>query len=244
MSRVYFHMLDGTVEVHGSERHRAAQLVEGIGASILARYVEDLGLDRAYERPGMIRAYFSMAEKPLTVAGHGINGWNLLLNTALDTGNEAICFLTKFHAQCEIHAWIAGEHRAWLAGVIEKAIELKLVRPEVPHKPDQPFSTGWRELVVALRKNDANPVVMSYSVTSQFPNHRLWQGDADNPIPEASEERAEAFYDHSIQKQWDLCMPAIRDLQMTPENLCTYGFGDGMSALGLAELIDNSKARK
>lgn len=239
MSRVYFHMLDGTVEVHGSERHRAAQLVEGIGASILSRYVEQLGLDRSYEQPGMLRAHFSMLDGRIKVAGREINGWQLLLNTALDTGNEAICFLTKFHAQSEIHAWVAGEHRAWLAGVIEQAIELKIVRPEVPHKPGEPFSTGWRELIAALRRTDANPVVMSYSVTAQFPNYQLWNGDEDNPIPEDASERSEAFYDHTLSKQWDLCMPAIRDLQMTPENLCTYGFGDGMSALGLAEILDN-----
>ena len=156
MSRVYFHMLDGTVEVHGSERHRAAQL----------------------------------------------------------------------------------------ATVIERAIENKLVRPEVPHglRPGEKFSTGWRELVAALRRTADHPVVMSFSVTEQFPRPDFWRGDADNPVPEDDSERADAFYDHSEAKQWDLCMPAIRDLQMTPENLCTYGFGDGMNALAVAELIDNAAA--
>ena len=245
MSRVYFHMLDGTVEVHGSERHRAAQLVEGLGAVILSHYIEKLGLDRAFERPGMLRAYFSSLDKPLTVAGYGVNAWNLLLNTALDTGNEAICFLTKFHAQCEIHAWVAGKDRAWLAGVIEKAIENKLVRPEVPGMdPTKLFSTGWRELVEALRRTDAHPVVMSYSVTQQFPHSSFWRGDADNPVPDDSDERAEAFEGYSREKQWDLCMPSIIDMQMTPENLCTYGFGDGMSALGLAEILDNARREK
>lgn len=244
MSRVYFHMLDGTVEVHGSERQRAAQLAEGIGAAILSRYVERLGLDRMYERPGMLRAHFMMGDEKLKFGGREFNGWHMLLNTALDTGNEQICFLTKFHAQSEIHARVAGEHRDWLAGVIERAIENKLVRPEVPHglRPGETFSTGWRELVEALRRTAEHPVVMSYSVTEQFPSPHLWRGDADNPVPKDRPGRVEAFYDHSIVKQWDLCMPAIRDMQMTPENLCTYGFGDGMNALALAEMIDNAAA--
>lgn len=248
MSRVYFHMLDGTVEVHGSERHRAAQLVEGIGAAILSPYVEKLGLDRMYERPGMLRAHLMMDGK-LKFGDSEYNGWQLLLNTALDTGNEQICFLTKFHAQCEIHAWIAGEHRAWLAEVIERAIENKLVRPEVSGlDPAVKFSTGWRELVVALRRTAEHPVVMSYSVTEQFPGPRFWQGgatptssesvDDDDDVEDSEDKHAEAFYDHSEAEQWALCMPAIRDMQMTPENLCTYGFGDGMTALGLAEIID------
>lgn len=245
MSRVYFHMLDGTVEVHGSERHRAAQLVEGIGAAILSPYVERLGLDRTYERSGMLRAYLAMADGKLKYGDREFNGWHLLLNTALDTGNEQICFLTKFHAQCEVHAWVAGEHRAWLAGVVERAIENKLVRPEVPGlDPSRKFSTGWRELVDALRRTAEHPVVMSYSGTEQFPGPQFWRGDEENPVPQDESERAEAFYDHSEVRQWDLCMLAIWNMQMTPENLCTYGFGDGMSAFGLAEIIDNTPIRR
>ena len=234
MSRVYFHMLDGTVEVHGSERAHGRQLAEALGGSLMSRYTRELGLSEMYARPGMLSIHFG-GRDTFDFGGRPWNGWHLILNTSIALGSDALRFLTRMHAQCEIHGWIAGEHRAWLADLVQQMIDDKIVRPEVPstYRPEVPFSTGWRALVAALRRTAEHPVVMSYSVCEQFPRSSLWH---EPPIAEEND-IAEAFDDLSEAEQWTACMPSIAHVQITPENLRTQGFGDGLSALDFMEAV-------
>lgn len=241
MSRVYFHMIDGTVEVYGSERAHAAWLAEAPGAALMLSFAFELQLELAYQRPGMLRMLWS-DNRTFEYAGQTWNGWNLILNTAIDIGSDVLRFLTRMHAQCEIHGWFAGEDRAWLADLVQQAIDSKVVRADMPGPNGQRFATGWCDLVTALRRNNQNPVVMSYSVCNQFPRSELWheppqiEGDADGcQLDDKFEELAEA-------DQWRVCMPTIAAMRITPTSLREQGFGDGRSALDfqLAVIAQNN----
>jgi len=221
MSRVYFHMIDGTVEVYGSERAHAAWLAEAPGAALMLSFAFELQLELAYQRPGMLRMLWS-DNRTFEYAGQTWNGWNLILNTAIDIGSDVLRFLTRMHAQ--------------------QAIDSKVVRADMPGPNGQRFATGWCDLVTALRRNNQNPVVMSYSVCNQFPRSELWheppqiEGDADGcQLDDKFEELAEA-------DQWRVCMPTIAAMRITPTSLREQGFGDGRSALDfqLAVIAQNN----
>lgn len=106
--------------------------------------------------PGLLRVGIGRR----SVGGRTFDGWTVLLNTALAVGSDVVCLLTKIHAQCEIHGWVAGEDRGWLAGLVEQALSEGLLREAV-----RGHATGWCELVTALRRTSECAVVMSYSVT-------------------------------------------------------------------------------
>jgi hypothetical protein len=44
-------------------------------------------------------------------------------------------FLARLHGQCEVHGWVAGKNRAWLADIIETGRETAILRDDM----------GWRE---------------------------------------------------------------------------------------------------
>jgi hypothetical protein len=231
MSTVYFHMLDGDAEVASRERAQAAFICETIGAAMLVPHIDKLGLNaRHYRDPGMLRVHYSMGiAKTIKAGGREFNAWEAMLNTALAVGSDALCFLTKMHAQCEIHAWVAGEHREWLAGIIEQCAAERLVRMEYKGHDGKPFSSGWRETIAALRRTDKHPVVMSYSVCERFPRPSLWKD-----LQEGGED---AFYAMSDAEQWAACTPSIAHVQIAPDNLRGERFGDGTTTLDIIEAL-------
>jgi len=86
------------------------------------------------------------------------DAWAAQLNTVIQYGNEVLGVLTQIDAQCEIHAWVSGKNRAWLAGVIVEGLRLKLFRPDM----------GWDGVVALLLSSSRGAVVMSYSVCDSF----------------------------------------------------------------------------
>ena len=152
-------------------------------------------------------------------------------DTKLDLTANPLRFLTRMHAQCELHAWVAGEDRRWLADLVEDGFRDGVMRAEFRRRPtDAPYLTGWRALVDALRRTAAHPVVMSYSVCEQFPRRDL----ADF----APEYDSNATWDDADDEyRWAACMPAIAHLQLTPVNLREQGFGDGLSALDFGDAV-------
>jgi hypothetical protein len=111
--------------------------------------------------------------------GHTTSVINVLLNTALLTGSDAIRLAAKLYGLGEIHGFIDGPDRSWCADVIERALDAGLYRRRV-HIADQPGAPrttvvdyGWDDVLGLLRERDDGPVVLSYSVTDSFPNRAV-----------------------------------------------------------------------
>lgn len=118
----------------------------------------------------------------LHINGHRLHTSNIELNTALVAGSDVVALAAKIHGWCEVHAWVDGQDRDWLAGLVEQGLETGIFRRGVwyDNGPDEErtwASQGWEELVPFLRARNDEPVVMSYSVCDQFPTPHIedWQ---------------------------------------------------------------------
>lgn len=240
MSRVYFHSPTDTAELRGTERAYAGMVTDQIGFSTFfavvgekwinelidpAHPLKSLGTNRATWREHLRREMTShwLGDKPIIVRdGVPVDSWDLVLNTVLAAGTDALRLLARLHAQCEIHARVEGEHRAWLAGIIEAGRAERVLRQQV----------GWEEVAAMLRRRDDEPVVMSYSVCDQFPNRSAstWT----SPSADGDE-----WYDLPNDEQWKHGMEWLRGegggSVLSPENWETYRFGHQLSAFDLLD---------
>lgn len=208
MSRIYFHTPSDTAEILGPERHHAGSLANEIGLAPL-HPLDDLYevVDAPYkprDAEGM-RILLRVEERAFfRIGGERVSVWETLLNTTLALGNDPVCFLARMHAQCEIHAWVAGVDRAWLAGVIEQGLKIGVMREGM----------GWPKLCEFLRANEAEPVVMSYSVTDGFPSRSVadWR-------PEPDDEDGDRWYDVPHEERWRLAFAGIEKMRFDAQSL-------------------------
>lgn len=234
MSRIYFHTPTETAELLGSEHAHAGLFSENLGFGVLEDMCDEdelgalVGLPR---RHPMLRVSLRYADKPLLEHnGVRITAWPLLLNTALIVGNDAVKLLTRISAQCEIHGWIAGEDRDWMADIIEDGRRLGIFR----------VRQGWEEVVAMLRRNDREPVVLSYSVTDEFPNYpsSTWEP----PIGLEDDEIYEAYDQITAEQKWAHGIAWLKEhperlLQFRPDDWAEVRLGHGLSAFDLATIL-------
>lgn len=216
MSRVYFHTPHGDAELRGSERAWLGGLVDDIAKGVLdirsgthraeslARFINPAGPSKPIPtRPDFVewqqwcqsfelwfggglsgsrRQLFAYRSEP-------IDAWMLQLNTAMVVGNDAVRLAARIHAQCEIHTWVEGPNRAWLADLMQTGLDLGVYRSGLwyvdrpcdgpaSQQPDRKWSSqGWEEVTALLRSRADEPAVLSYSVCDQFPDRHLtdWQ---------------------------------------------------------------------
>lgn len=238
LSRIYFHEHSGTAEVLGSERAYAGQVCADLGRSVLG--VHGFVLDISRYRAMLPDGAFPLMERDdstfmrhlgvyLSGSGDGrinvpgaertMETWLLGLNTAVAMGNDALILLAKIHAQCEMHGYVEGPNRAWLATIIEQGLETHVLRDKVKGS----YSTGWRDVVELLGTRDDVPVVTSYSVTEQFPNAYVagWHDDHDG----------DDWYELSEDERWARALVGLRSgdfgegLEWSPETWHN-GFGE------------------
>jgi hypothetical protein len=168
----------------------------------------------------------------LIVDGKKLESLYAQLNTAMSAGSPSIIFAARLHAQCEVHAFVEGLQRAWLADVIEKGLEDKVLRIQ---PDDERWNRGWVRVMDLLRERDDEPVVTSFSVCRQFPHPHI-EG-------ELSEEEAEAFYALPVADKWGKAMSAIRKipgLQWHPDDFLNTTFGDGWHAFSLRDYAERT----
>lgn len=232
MSRVYFHSPSDEAEIRGSER---ALLSHYVNRALLAGLGLDRPVDTAYEEEDA-RAVLSMLVNPtydvpprflathLSVAGDEeqfelaggvrVGVWCTALNTLLATGSDPMILSARLHGQCEIHAYVEGPNRAWLADIMEQGRAAAVFRPDA----------GWESVVSLLRRRDDEPVVMSDSSAESFPMVPSLYAD--------DEEWVEAWYQLPETEQWRQALEALRagswGLEMTPEHWTwpAFHFGD------------------
>lgn len=158
MSCIYFHSPSETVEISGTERAHMALIIGHLSGTRLFMESGDFAAD---------------------------------LNKAM-VANPAVRLIARLHGQCEIHCYVEGQDRAWLADRIFEALHT-LVRVKdmdgdrMVELLRVGFSAsggriGWLRLMDWLRSRSDEPVVCSYSVTSQFPpynaeteTHASWE---------------------------------------------------------------------
>lgn len=176
MSRVYFHTKAGApFELRGSERAYAGVLVDDVAFGVLSTLggSEDYGWGRKvipeghYLHSAAPRDFQSrmrtalrgpMADITIAVASdRRVAAWTLNLNTVMALRSDALTLAARLHAQCEIHCFVRGHNRAWLAGIVERGVASRVLREP------------WQPLAAWLRAGDAD-VVCSYSVCEWFPH--------------------------------------------------------------------------
>lgn len=271
VSRIYFHAKEDEAEVLGSERAHCSVMCSDllwlslgiryesspILPRLLALFPESHHLRTVPLKPdasvplAWVRAALGgMGDATLSVDGEQVSAFTLALNTAARLG-DPMRLLARVHGQCEIHGWVEGRNRNWLASRIEEARKANLLRA----------GTGWESVVDLLRAwtstakrsfmDDA--VVTSYSVCEPFPNAGickdagLWTPGADHcGINDADDEYApgepwwdgDEWLDLSADEQWSMGVAALpsRAPEWSPATWGTL-FGSGMTGWDLSELL-------
>jgi hypothetical protein len=256
MSRIYFHTEhNDTAEVSGAERAHASMTCGDL--TILA-----LQVDHLFEfdnKPSWIRQFirkdsylsdyavgdkfFVQALKSALITGFTdvliendtvIESLAFNLNTALKIGNDVIKFMARLHGQCEIHGFVEGKNRNWLADIIQDGLDKKILRESI-----HGVSNGWNKVIELLRSDNSNPVVMSYSVCESFPNSSVttWKPKYDE---KSGEDLHDEWYDLPRNEQWKMSMDAIRQepsLELTPDTWNDFYFVGNKDAFYLKSLI-------
>jgi hypothetical protein len=269
MSRVYFHTQhEGEAELLGSERAHMHLLPRDIGASMIPSWaVDDEPLyrvirpelhdkytvkthhgrpwpaewPRKVDRERLTLSLGGFAPRIFCKGGRDLDTDCLLLNTQLAIGSDALALMAKLEGQCEIHAWVDGPDRAWMADVIQQGLDAGLYRDGM----------GWDKVQELLRSGSEGPVVTSYSVCDGFPgwhliNQATWPPGVERTWSALTEEEQqqreagnEAWYELPQDEQWESAMYVLRENksglwggQISPEAL-RGRFGHGLSMVDL-----------
>jgi hypothetical protein len=244
MSSVAFTTPTREVLVRGPERAHAGILtnhimlaVLGIGGSLhpsdhwILKYVPEGTWAR--RDPRFIDTYLTGFEPILEVPGHGrVHGMDLALNTAIVLGGDPLRLLAHMHGTCEVHGYILGHDRGWLAGIIDEGVASGVLRQSMSHYTGGTREdSGWLALAEMLRERDDEPVVTSYSVCEGFPNPGVALVPPDD---------VEAWYDLPDDVRWDQAWTNLQKipwLRWDPEGFPNPGFASGLTAFEL-ERID------
>jgi hypothetical protein len=257
MSRVYFHSPSGDAELLGSERAHLSLLAKATAMGRVAsrplrfRSLLPSGHYLTRLQPDQPEAWASSYETSLRTGsavieyrGQPIESFALLLNTALESGDDALVLAARIDGQCEIHGWVDGPNRGWLADKMQAAVDSGVFRQgfwfegRAGGKPVWSVQ-GWAEVIALLRGRDDEPVVMSYSVCDGFPNPVVaGVAPAIEDDPDGEYEGArEAFSELPKPEQWAACMAELRTgvngLEFKPDNWGEFRFVHRLSMLDM-----------
>lgn len=256
MSALYFHTRDeGVAELRGFEYHHLCETVREIAEGVVG--LNDGGRLKSLMSPTVAQSSFrgpfdlqhlnfyrtclSTSKRDLaTFDGEDLGTFHLVLNTAMALGNDPVRLAVRIFGQGDIHAWIDGPNRAWIADIIQEGLDFGVYRQSLKGTP-----CGWGDVMSLLRSADDAPVVMSYSVESWFPSELLtdYVRDANDESP---------WDDLSPQEQWDTAMAGLQSrkradrqgLEIQPNDWKDVRFGYGLSMLDLLAEDHRERIRK
>lgn len=245
MSGIYFHSIDGEVRVSGSERAHFGLFCQDLAWNLVGRHAKEydghpsplrgifpeshyLRSSKDFSRDA--RNYFcGRSDEFIFVDGKRISIFYLQLNTALCLGNDFVKLAARIHGQCEIHCYVEGCNRKWLAGIIQDGFDSGFYRDGM----------GWPDVINLLSAVDDSPVVMSYSVCERFPSALSANVDGDS--------ERDAWLELPKIKKWSTAMSGLRKsnsgLELKPDdwNFPNFQFGNGETATWLAEHLFKEK---
>ena len=256
MGRIYFHSIDGEeAAVYGSERAWIACFCNDLMIVALQRSMRDERkkpsawrevLQDTYvarepmseydfgDPPSRFRStlavFLKTSHKVFTVGETTLTPFSLALNTALATGSDPVKLGARIHGQCEIHAYVEGKNRRWLAEIIRRGLGLYFLRED----------TGWEAAVDLLELNTDTAIVTSYSVTESFPNRWIteWESEHDDD--------GDSWHDLPYEERWKLSIEALRKggrrLEMMPDDWDDYYFDNGINAFELNKTLLDMQA--
>lgn len=236
MSSVTFHAETGSARLRGMERAWASIFCGDLTVGLLRSNSEQIAallprrfghLGRLYFPDGLVMddrvsTWLRVGEERVTLPdSRTFDPFELSLNTAIAIGNDATRLLARLHSQCEIHGWVDGPNRAWLASLIDEGLASGLMRLEM----------GWESVAALLRSSDQGAVVTSYSVCDTFPNPYLLGIGGEDPW--------EAMSKLKPNSVWKRAMKAISGggLEWKPDDWATIRFGDGVDAMSLRKAL-------
>lgn len=270
MSRLYFNSPSGKAEVRGTEAHWMRNVVHDLALGLL-RIRRDEDVDRLLrllppdhhmriikrDRIALWAEFFGttwlVSGEDFTWRGQPLDAFETSLNTALAIGGDPLKLVARLAGQSEIHTWVDGPNRAWLAGIIDQGLRNGLFRD----------GAGWDDVTALLRSRDDEAVVTSYSVTGGFPDQDEakwdrpvmadgwrpdWAKDGDGVAEwqELDEDGRAEHFDFVIEdawaalsdnERWAAGVAGLREdpgrLELRPEDWNGFWFGHGVTVLDL-----------
>ncbi len=256
---IYFHSEKGNVTINGTERHWFGYLCNRMLIAILNPGMDEARRPHPFRKALPVGHYATTSQgsewtrdievmvasgmDSLVIGGHKTDLYRVALNTTLAIGGDALKFAARVHGQCEIHAFVEGHNRTWLADIVKTGLRHKNVFRE---------NVGWEAVVELLRSSNEGPVVMSYSVCEQFPSQTVAENEGLWTRPETEDKDADqddwSWCDLPDDKKWQLAVKAIRmqeergyQIELKPENWHTFRFGDGIDAFNVMNYSSSIK---
>lgn len=210
----------------GADHYLVQECLESSQDTISFRGVAGISASFDFEQ-GVKNTLHSMITNSLL--GERIGVSELALNSAIVSGSDALKLAARLHGQCEIHTYVEGENRGWLADIIENALIHGIYRS----------GQGWEKVIELLREENQSPVVTSFSVSETFPN--AYAANWQPIIEQDGGPNWDAYYDLSEEEQWAIGMEALRGekfLEITPNTWESFYFDHGWDVFKLNRLID------
>jgi hypothetical protein len=234
MSRIYFHSPSDEAELRGSERAWMGVFCNDLMVAALGgmRYRNsewlkellpaDCYVRRSPDFEESLRLFMTSFEGKLIVEGEEIDTFTLALNTAWVVGNDPVRLMARLHGQCEVHCWVAGNNRNWLAQIMKAGLASGLYRKQ----------QGWEAVIDFLSSRADEPVVCSYSVCESFPNFGCLP--ENHPLRTTDDE---AFYELPDDERWALCFKGLQEhgsgLELDPHKWDKFFFNRGHNVFTL-----------
>jgi hypothetical protein len=238
MSRVYFHSEAGEAELRGSERAHCGVTISHIALALLSisdfddDFIVQLVPEGHYIRRSdrvaeSLRTAFAVGDFKFSLPdGRTADAFTVTLNTVIVAGDDVLRLMARLHGQCELHGYVEGPNRAWLADLMARGIDEHLFRPK----------QGWEDVIALLRAAADQPVVTSYSVCDSFPNPGI--------VGLTDEKKSEAWYELPVAQQWRQALKVLRaeprrGLEWRPDNWADIRFGNGITAMEIRAIANS-----
>lgn len=175
----------------------------------------------------------------LTIGEHKVHTLDVGFNAAVACGSPPIQLAAKLAGYGEVHCYVEGHHRAWLADVVQEGLDKALYRRElairdVNNNVIDVLPQGWQQVLELLRADADGPVVLSYSVTNNFPNPVVADFLTDTDVD--GEPDLDKWYRLTDDERWSLGVAGVRRrprLELSPTTLGGSYFGPAMTPFDL-----------